>query len=228
MENELAILSLNDEEDEIMQIHKDPLAVRKEEFQLVGCFLTASLIHFPAMKSTVANLWHLVRGGQIRELGEKEYLFQFFHIMDLESVLKGSPWTFNNHLLILPHLQKGEDSLIVPLIYALFWIQIHDVLTRLFFENLAVQLGNFLRDFLKYDGSGIGKENRNYMRVRAKLDIKRLLKRKKQVMFNGRYSYVMFKYERLSFFCFYCGRLGHSDSFCDAKMLLGVEVAELG
>ncbi|KAG8483361.1 hypothetical protein CXB51_023181 [Gossypium anomalum] len=47
-------------------------------------------------------------------------------------------------------------------------------------------------------------------------------------MFNGRCLYVKFKYERLSLFCFYCGRLGHNDSFCEAKMLLRVEIAELG
>lgn len=56
MENELAVLFLNDEENEILQIPTDPLAARDREFQLVGCFLTASLIHFPAMKSMMANL----------------------------------------------------------------------------------------------------------------------------------------------------------------------------
>lgn len=136
------------------------------------------------------------------------YLFQFFHIMGLERVLKGSPWTFNNHLLILSHLQQEGDPLKVPLIYTHFWVQIHDVPIGLFSENLAVKLGNFLGEFLEYDGSSRGKENYNYMRIKAKLDIRRPLKRKKQVMFNGRYPYVRFKYERLSLFYFYYGRLG--------------------
>lgn len=180
------------------------------------------------MKSTMANLWHPVQGVQIRDLGEKRYLFQFFHIMDLERVLKGSLWTFNNHLLILSHLQQGEEPLKVSLIYSPFWVQIHDVPIFLFSEKLAEQSGNFLGDFLEYDGSGRGKENRNYMRIRAKLDIRRPLKRKKQVLFNGRCSYVRFKYECLSLFCFYCGRLGYSDSFYEAKMMLDVEVAKMG
>ncbi|MFQ6629891.1 hypothetical protein Gotur_007183, partial [Gossypium turneri] len=52
MESELAGLSLDEEEEEILQSQ-------------------ASIIHYPAMKSTMANLWHPVRGVQIRDLGEK-------------------------------------------------------------------------------------------------------------------------------------------------------------
>ncbi|MBA0754588.1 hypothetical protein Gogos_021365 [Gossypium gossypioides] len=75
METELALLSLNEEEEEIPQIQTNP-SMQKEvgDFQLVGCFQTASIIHFPAMKSTMANLWHPVYGVQIRDLGEKRAL----------------------------------------------------------------------------------------------------------------------------------------------------------
>lgn len=30
------------------------------------------------------------------------------------------------------------------------------------------------------------------------------------------------------YFVFFCGRLDHSDPFCEEKMTLGVEVAEMG
>lgn len=65
MEAELAQLTINEEEEEeeILQIQVDPSTEREVgEFQLVGCFLTANIIHFPAIKSTMANLWHLVHG----------------------------------------------------------------------------------------------------------------------------------------------------------------------
>ncbi|KAH1065041.1 hypothetical protein J1N35_030028 [Gossypium stocksii] len=71
----------------------------------------------------MANLWHPVRSVQIQDLGEKRYLFQFFHVMDMERVLKRSPWPFNNHLLVLYKLQWGEDPLKVPLILTPFWVQ---------------------------------------------------------------------------------------------------------
>ncbi|MBA0609634.1 hypothetical protein Godav_021652 [Gossypium davidsonii] len=81
METEFAGLSLEEEEDEILQVQTEAGTDRETKvLRLVGCFLTASIVHFPAMRSTMAN---------------------FFHIMDLERVIKGSPWTFNNHLSVL-------------------------------------------------------------------------------------------------------------------------------
>ncbi|KAH1107595.1 hypothetical protein J1N35_011363 [Gossypium stocksii] len=148
--------------------------------------------------------------------------------MDMERVLKGSPWTFNNQLLMLYKLQRGEDPMRVPLIFSPFWVQIQDIPFGFFSERLAVQLGNFIGGFVEYDGPILGKENRKFMRIRVQVDVRRPLTRKKQLMFNGRCFYVRFKYELLSLFCFYYGRLGHSDSFCKTKMALGVEVAEVG
>ncbi|KAK5843315.1 hypothetical protein PVK06_005768 [Gossypium arboreum] len=76
MESDFAELSINEEEDEVLQIQwETDLERERGFFQLVGCFLTASVIYFPAMKSTIANLWHPVRGVQIRDLGEKSDSF---------------------------------------------------------------------------------------------------------------------------------------------------------
>ncbi|MBA0712702.1 hypothetical protein Golax_011784 [Gossypium laxum] len=68
MENELTQLTINEEEDAVIQIQENPSTERIEEFfQLVGCFLTASIIHFPAIKCLA------IRGkrgvtGKIREV----------------------------------------------------------------------------------------------------------------------------------------------------------------
>ncbi|MBA0636899.1 hypothetical protein Godav_000106, partial [Gossypium davidsonii] len=125
MELEFAGLSLDDDDEEILQAQRDIESVSEEEvLSLVGYFLTASIIHYPAMKSTMPNLWHPVKGIQIRDMGEKRYIFKFFHIMDMERVIKGSSWTFNNHLLVLHKLQWGEDPLRVPVISSPFWAQV--------------------------------------------------------------------------------------------------------
>ncbi|MBA0813055.1 hypothetical protein Gohar_026938 [Gossypium harknessii] len=79
MESIFSGLSLDDDDEEILQAQGDTESVSEEEFlSLVRCFLTVSIIHYPAMKSTMANLWHPVKGVQIRDLGEKgTYLNSF-------------------------------------------------------------------------------------------------------------------------------------------------------
>ncbi|MBA0844961.1 hypothetical protein Goarm_000045 [Gossypium armourianum] len=85
VDNDLANLSLDEEEDEGFQFAveegpQQPLY----DLCLVGCALTASVVNFLAMKNTMTNLWHPLEGIQISELGEKRYLFRFFYEVDLE------------------------------------------------------------------------------------------------------------------------------------------------
>ncbi|MBA0553593.1 hypothetical protein Golob_012763 [Gossypium lobatum] len=82
MERELAVLSPDDEEDEIVEVQKHvELVVNENEFCLVGCFLTASVIHFLFMKN---------------EFGAGYY---------------EASWMFNNHLLVFHQLFLREDPL---------------------------------------------------------------------------------------------------------------------
>lgn len=115
METELACLYLQEGEDDRVLVQRDISALRETtEFSLVRCFLTASINHYPAMKSTLANIWHSVKVVQIVYLGEKIFMFTFFHKMDLDRVLNRAQWMFNNHLLIFHYLEIREDPIKVP------------------------------------------------------------------------------------------------------------------
>lgn len=66
------------------------------------------------------------------------------------------------------------------------------------------------------------------MRIRVQIAVRRPLKRKYQIQFGANYTYVSFKYEKPSLFCFFCCRLGHSDAFCETKIEVGMEVSNMG
>lgn len=81
---------------------------------------------------------------------------------------------------------------------------------------------------MEYDSGSIVGGYWNYMRIRVMLDVCLPLKKKKRLLFSlGNIGYVYFKYERLTLFCFFYGKLGHSDSFFNQRMALGVEVVEI-
>lgn len=119
MKEDLANLNLIDEEEEPFQ--EDIGAVDQTYYLcLVGRCLTHSVVHFPSLRNTLADLWHPIRGICISDLGEKWFLFQFFHEVDIQRVLMGTPWFFNNHLLLLHRSQTRENHLLVLLNLAEF------------------------------------------------------------------------------------------------------------
>ncbi|MFQ6668579.1 hypothetical protein Gotur_034168, partial [Gossypium turneri] len=141
----LADLRISEEEDDVLHLAGGSIVPKYlYEFCFVGCFAIVSAVHFPAMRITLANLWHHLGGIQILELGEKQFLFHFFNQVDIDWVVKGLPWTFNSHLLVFHYLNNTEDPLLVPLVYSFFWVQVYDLPPRLFSEVVAQQLGNFV------------------------------------------------------------------------------------
>ncbi|MBA0695872.1 hypothetical protein Goari_002470, partial [Gossypium aridum] len=65
-------------------------------------------------------------------------------VVDLERVMSGIPWTFNNHLILLHKLKVGEDPTSTPLIYSDFWVHVHDLPSGYSSDQVAKQLGNFV------------------------------------------------------------------------------------
>ncbi|PPE00024.1 hypothetical protein GOBAR_DD02945 [Gossypium barbadense] len=92
----------------------------------------------------MANLWHPIGSVSISDLGEKRFRFQFYAVVNIDRVLQGSPWTFNNHLLVFHRLMSGENLLKVFLGFLDFWVQIHDILVGYRTKSLARQFGAFL------------------------------------------------------------------------------------
>ncbi|CAN0898991.1 hypothetical protein LINGRAHAP2_LOCUS20021 [Linum grandiflorum] len=53
-------------------------------------------------------LWRPGYGMAVEDLGDKHYLFRFNHYHGLRWVIDYRPWTFDNALLVLDELKKGE------------------------------------------------------------------------------------------------------------------------
>ncbi|XP_057811738.1 uncharacterized protein LOC131025974 [Salvia miltiorrhiza] len=217
MEDQMAGLNIEGEDDEIFI--DDEVAEESSvsvDLCLVGRFITEQPINFTLMRSRMAGVWRPGKGVFMKDIGQGRFIFQFFHEVDLKRVYDGGPWAFGNFPLILHRLRRGEFPLTVPLDILPFWVQIHDLPAGYLTEGVGKLLGNFIGKFMEYDSTNSTGVWRQYMRVRVGVRVSEPLKHfKKLKNRDGSTFVVKFKYERLNIFCFLCGRLGHSESFCE-------------
>ncbi|CAN1780695.1 hypothetical protein LINPERHAP1_LOCUS15167 [Linum perenne] len=143
-------------------------------------------------------------------------LLRFNHIVDLRRVVDLGPWSFDQNLLVLRELKSGETPTTVDLRYVDFWIHVTNLSVSLFSATVGKALGDYVESFLEYDVNNIFMGPESYMRVRVRIDVRLPLKREKKVRKAGGETVTCkFQYERLPDFCYICGKMGHTDKYCE-------------
>lgn len=216
LEDMYAQLILEDEEEGGILVGSDEVRQATSTFILVGRFLTDKNINFPAMQNVLAALWRPRKGVEIHELGGQRYSFVFHHRLDMEKVLEGGPWTFEQSLLLVHKLESTEDPHLVPLHTMDIWVHVYDLPQGMIRESIMQSVGNSIGRYVKSDSKNMDGMWKQFIRIRVKMDINKPLKRRMKLKREGgEWSWLNFKYERLSMFCFVCGLLGHSDRDCE-------------
>ncbi|MBA0750601.1 hypothetical protein Gogos_002007 [Gossypium gossypioides] len=85
---DLANLNIMDEEEDPLVVVGDDITIDPEYgLCLVGRVFTDSIVNFPSLKNTLANLWHPLRRVSITEIEDKRILFRFYSEIDLKRVM---------------------------------------------------------------------------------------------------------------------------------------------
>lgn len=185
------------------------------ELGLVGRFLSEGVIDFPSMPQTMAALWRLGKGVYIKEVDVNLYVFQFYHEIDINRVIEGSPWSFNRKFLVFARMKEGDIPRAISLNSMDLWVQIHDLHAGFMTENVVREVGNYIGNFVESCPSNFTGVWREYLRVRVTIDLTKPLKRRMKIRKTGNdWFWIIFKYENVPTFCFICGMLGHADKFC--------------
>lgn len=154
--------------------------INKFELCLIGRFLTEKNVNSKAMKTKLADVWRPTKGINIKDLKSGLFLFQFYHIDDMQWVLNGGPWSFDGAMLITNTIGKGEDPFEVSLYTIPFWIQLYGLPGSLMTEQVGKQLGDFFGTFVLYDPNNNSSIWRECMRLKILVDVRKPLKRKKR------------------------------------------------
>ncbi|KAL8509319.1 hypothetical protein ACS0TY_016501 [Phlomoides rotata] len=176
-----------DEEEELAAGDEVNVQTGDLNLTVVGRILTVQTLNFNIVKSRMTSIWNPRQGVQFRDIGEGRFLIQFSHKLDFKRFVDELPQE-------------------VPLNKIPFWVQIYDLPVGYFTEGIVCLLGNFIGHFMEYDATNIGA-------VIVELNVDNPLKKIK--LSDGLSRIATFRYERLNTFCFICGRLRHTESYCE-------------
>ena len=155
-------------------------------------------------KNTVRCAWGLNESMQVLEVGLNLFQFKFQSEFDLDRILRGGPWSFNNQLLLLQRWKKGMTVGNIRLESASLWIQIWDAPFDMVSPQVAREVGSRLGKVEKVEWKKQKDDINMFMRVRVALPISKPIRRGGFIAgSDGVKTWVSFKYEILPIFCHY-------------------------
>ena len=219
MANSMNKLRLTSDEEEIIAISDEGRLEVLEScnLSLIGKFLTCKPYNKMAAKNTIRRAWGIDDAMQILEVGPNLFQFKFLSKFEMERILRGGPWSFDNPLLILQRWKKGMTVGNIKMENASLWVQIWGALLDMISPQVAKQIGGHLSEVEEVEWKKKKDAINFFMCVRVSLPISKPLRRGGFIAgTNGERYWVDYKYERLPIFYHYCGILGHDFKNCAA------------
>jgi hypothetical protein len=102
------------------------------------------------------------------------------------------------------------------------WVKIYDVPWDKQTKENGIKWGSRLGKVIAVDADNSGSKFRDFLRVRIDIPIDKRLQQKITTGVKGRpetHSTYLLRYERVPYFCFWCGFIGHNDTVCEKKRL---------
>lgn len=186
---------------------------------LVGKLLMARVVSGEILRTTLLRAWRLTESANFTTLNDNLFLIEFDLIDDLEHVLEGGPWLFDNFLVALQTFDGSIPPDKIEFSKTALWVQIHGLPLVCMNKDVCHKIGNSLGTVrgidVGEDGIGWGR----YIRVRVEIDLGRPLARGRLLNLMGSEYWVSFRYEKLPKFCFSCGIINHGERGCPVNSI---------
>ncbi|XP_034218974.1 uncharacterized protein At4g02000-like [Prunus dulcis] len=141
----------------------------------------------------------------------ERFLFSFKSNLDCRRVLRSSPWTFDKALLLLKAIDSCVDPRTITLDTHNFWVRVRRIPLLFLTPAMGEKLGNYLGSFIMVDHKLNMDCLGSFLRIMVGLKISEPLKRSVTLRLALDESVKLYEieYERLPYFCLYCGRFDH-------------------
>jgi hypothetical protein len=91
---------------------------------------------------------------EVKEAASRVFLFQFYHVIDMEEVLKRGPKNFDGYMLMLGKPLIGVAIKDIHLFHITIGVQVHHMpALEMMKEKVETGLANYIGEFMEYDAS---------------------------------------------------------------------------
>ncbi|XP_041021293.1 uncharacterized protein LOC121262766 [Juglans microcarpa x Juglans regia] len=213
-------LSLTESEEEVVFVDEEVVrdTVRRGERCLIIQFLTLKHYNKEALKQMLRRIWRPAKMMHIQNLDSNFLIAEFDDVKDKERVVRDGLWTFDKQLALVKDFDGAQQTQMLHLTEASFWVRVHDLPLMARNETVGKLIGNALGIVEEIDLLEGELAWGEYLRIQVCMDITKPLLRGKKFCVGAHVPYwVRFSYERLPDFCYVCGRIGHAQQDCDQR-----------
>ena len=186
-------------------------------FAIAGKVLVANEFHIQTIESALRPAWGNPRGLKFQPHGNNIFVATLESKRDVDRIWEGAPWMVGFHAVILENFDRCMRPREVVFGRLPIWVRCYDLPFNWLNKERAEFVASQIGEFIKLDQGGTNRGWGQSLRAKVWIDINKPLRR--VLSFNslkrGKIDTYEVQYERLPYFCFACGVLGHSDTFCN-------------
>ncbi|CAN6304644.1 unnamed protein product [Urochloa humidicola] len=214
-------LNLTAEEEEVLAFSDDKATeeIAVVEWALVGKVLSPSVVHANTVREAMRPAWGNPYGMAIRSIGQRgENLFvaEFGTRLDMNRALTGSPWIVGKHAVVLKEYDETMRPSDIKFDQIEMWVRIMDLPLGWMNQHRGERAMGLIGTVVKMDVDGGGKASGPFLRARVAIDATKPLRRGIFLRTKKDEEPVWYNilYEKLLFYCYSCGIMGHTDLEC--------------
>jgi hypothetical protein len=217
----LSRLNLKEHEEDIADFSddEDEEVVPQVEWLLVGKVLSPAPVYVNTVRSTMKPTWGNPVGlkfQSIREKGNNLFVVEFGCKSDMERVLAGTPWMVGRHAVILKNYDEKLSASEIIFDRMELWVRILNLPLGWMNRSRGSRAMSLIGQVVKMDVDKDDKSSGAFLRAQVAIESDKPLRRgvlpRKSKSEEPRWFHI--QYEKLPFYCFGCGIMGHSEVEC--------------
>ncbi|KAM0901411.1 hypothetical protein ACQ4PT_019967 [Festuca glaucescens] len=172
------------------------------------------------LKVHFKKVWNSRTGVLFAPIKRKWFIITLFSEGDYNFVLNGGPWIHLGNALLVKALEGSARPSATDLSSVPMWVHMYDVPWDKQTVANGRKWGSKLGKIVTVEADARGSKFKDYLRVRIELPIDKRLQTKLTTGVKDRpetHSSYVLRYERVPYFCFWCGFIGHNDTVCEKK-----------